>query len=299
MSAVRDEGDRRRGILLLILSASLFGAVDGLSKMLADSQSIGQIVIARYALALPVVIVWTAPSAWHRLFHTQRPGAQILRALLPLGVSYTMVLAVRYLPLAEATAILFAGPILVVALSALVLGERVGAASWIGVLVGFAGVLIVARPGMGAFSAYAVFPALSAIFFACFQVMTRHLVSNGEDPNATLMWTLATGTVLTLPVTILTWVPVDWTAAGLMLALGLVFGVAQALMVQAFRHAPASVLSPFSYIQIIAAAIFGVVVFGAVPDIWTFLGVALIIGAGAYVARRQARDRTSLPESAE
>src|SRR4051794_20007310 len=134
--------DRLRGILLLVLSASLFAVVDGLSKILADGQSVGQIVWARYAFALPVLIATTAPARWPGLFRTARPVDQVIRGSVPLVISSAMVLAVRYLPLAEATVILYAGPFLVVALSGPFLGERVRLASWAGVCAGFLAVLL-------------------------------------------------------------------------------------------------------------------------------------------------------------
>ena len=279
--------ERLRGILFIILSASSFAAVDGLSKVLADTQSVGQIVWARYALALPVLILTTPRAHWRTLFKTTRPASQLSRGLMPLAVSGTMVLAVRYLPLAEATVILFSAPFLVVALSVPFLGERVHPASWVGVVVGFAAVLLVARPGFGEISKYTIFPLAAAVFFALFQLVTRRLAATGERAQTTLAWTLAVGTVAATPVALMTWAPVTPSAWLLMIALGVVFGLAQAFMVRAFAHAPAGVLAPFGYAQIIAATIFGMIVFGAIPDVWTLLGVAMIIAAGVYVARSQ------------
>jgi drug/metabolite transporter (DMT)-like permease len=293
--------DRLRGIAILIASASLFGAVDGISKILAETQSLGQIVLTRYALAVPVLLAATPRAEWRTLFHTERSGMQVLRACAPIVISFAMVLAVRYLPLADATAILFAGPFLVVALSAPLLGERVALSSWIGVIVGFAAVLIVARPGFSDLSRYVVFPLTAAVFYALFQLITRRLAAAGENPNTTLAWTLATGTLFAAPIAFLTWIPPSLTAWLLMIALGLVFGAAQALLVRAFRHAPANVLTPFSYTQILAATVFGMLVFGAVPDRWTLIGIALLIGAGVYVVRGQANARRAaiLPEAGQ
>lgn len=277
--------DRLRGILLLVASASLYGAVDGISKLLADSQSIGQIVWARYALALPVLILTTRRSEWSSLFRTRTPKMQIIRGITPLFISSTMVAAVRHLPLAEATVILFAGPFLVVALSAPLLGEKVSRRSWIAVTVGFAAVLLVMQPGFGDLSFFVLFPLAAAVFFALFQLFTRRLGAAGELPSTTLAWTLAIGGLVATPVAALTWEPVDGETWLLMIGLGAVFGVAQTLMIRAFAHAPAAVLTPFSYAQIIAAVIFGILVFGAVPDTLTFVGMALIIAAGIAVAR--------------
>jgi drug/metabolite transporter (DMT)-like permease len=287
MPAPDDARARLYGILLVNISSSLFGVVDGLSKLLADKQSVGQIVAARYVLALPVLIATIRPADWRRLFRTAVPKLQIVRGLVPVVISVSMVLAVRHLPLAEATVVLFTGPFLVVALSAPLLGERVRPASWIGVGVGFAAVLIVARPGFNGLSGYVLLPLIAAVFYALFQLATRGLGRAGEAPHTTLAWTLATGALLAVPLAAFTWAPVDLRAVLLLVALGLVFGLAQTTMIRAFRLAPASLLTPFSYAQLVAAAIFGMVVFSAVPDVATWFGIALIIGAGAYVVRSQ------------
>lgn len=274
-----------RGIVLLVLAVSLFGAVDGLSKILVDTQSFGQIVFARYALALPMLMLVIGPSAWGGLFRTSRPGLQIVRGLAPLIIGGTMVIGVHYLPLAEATVILFAGPFMVVALSGRFLGEKVGVSSWIGVAVGFLAVLVVARPGLGAVSGYAIFPFIGAVFYALFQLLTRQLAAAGEQPNVTLAWTLAVGLLISAPLAYVQWVPVSGTMWLTALALGVVFALGQLLMVRAFAHAPANVLTPFSYTQIIAATVFGIFAFGDFPDFWTMVGMAMIVAAGVYVMR--------------
>ena len=148
MASRNEARERLIGIVLVIASASIFACVDGFSKMLAETNSVAQIVWTRYALALPILLVTTRPAGYSALFRTRRPGLQILRGLAPLVVSVCMVFGVHYLPLAEATVILFAAPFLVAALSVPLLGERVHASSWIAVAIGFAAVLIVARPGI-------------------------------------------------------------------------------------------------------------------------------------------------------
>jgi drug/metabolite transporter (DMT)-like permease len=276
-----------RGIILIVAASAVFAAVDGLSKILAEAQSVGQIVWARYALALPVLFAATPPSEWASLFRTRRPLMQVVRGLTPLTISVGMVLGVRYLPLADATVMLFAGPFILVALVPL-LGERVHPSSWIGVGVGFLAVLIVARPGFSAFSHYAVFPLASAIFYAILQLITRSLGAAGEKPTTTLAWTLAVGCIASTPMAAVSWAPLTFNGWLLMIGLGFVFGISQLLMIRAFTYAPAGVLAPFNYVQVVAAVLFGVVVFGDVPDRWTLLGIAMIIGAGIYVVRRRA-----------
>ncbi|MCB1503091.1 MAG: DMT family transporter [Bauldia sp.] len=278
-----------RGIVLIILSAAVFALVDALSKLLADTQSVWQIVWARYAVALPILLLMTPPAERRALLRTPHPWRQIARGLAPLGVSSTMVLGVRHLPLAEATVILFASPFAIVALAGPLLGERVRPSSWIGVVVGFTAVLIVARPGLGHVSYYALFPLAAAAFYTLYQLLTRQLATLGERPFTTLIWTLATGTVISTPLAVVTWQPVTTTAWGLIVALGLVFALAQALMISAYVNAPAGVLAPFSYVQIVSATGLGILIFHAVPDLWTLLGVVMIIGAGVFVAHMQRR----------
>ena len=155
------------------------------------------------------------------------------------------------------------------------LKERVRLASWLGVAIGFLAVLIVAQPGLGGLSFFAIFPLAGAIFYALFQILTRRLAALGEDPNTTLAWTLGVGTLASAPFALWTWVPLDAHAWLLALSLGLAYGAGQLLLVRAFAYAPASILTPFSYAQIISATLFGLVVFHDVPNMTTLVGIAM------------------------
>jgi len=282
---------RSRAILLLIVAVSCFGAVDGFSKLLVDSQSFGQIMLARYAPALVALLAVSGPGSWRGMYSTHRPGLQVIRGLSPVCVGGLMVFAVRYLPLAEATVILFAGPFIVVALSQRMLGEQVDPASWIAVAIGFLAVLIVARPGIDALSKYTIFPAAAAVFYAILQLLSRRLGSMGELPRTTVAWTLLVGTLVSLPLAVMDWRSADLYHWVILLCLGVSFGCGQLFLTKAFSLAPANVLTPFSYVQIVSAAIFGWLVFHNVPDAWTISGMVLIVSAGVYVFRR--RDSSS------
>ena len=279
--------ERSSAILLLIVAVSCFGAVDGFSKILVDSQSFGQIMLARYAPALVALLVASGPGSWRGMYSTRRPGLQVIRGLSPVCVGGLMVFAVRYLPLAEATVILFAGPFIVVALSQRMLGEQVDPASWIAVAIGFLAVLIVARPGIDALSKYTIFPAAAAVFYAILQLLSRRLASLGELPRTTVAWTLLVGTLVSLPLAMLDWRSPDLYHWVILLCLGVSFGSGQLLLTKAFALAPANVLTPFSYVQIVSAAIFGWLVFHNVPDVWTISGMVLIVSAGVYVFGRR------------
>lgn len=278
---------RAWGIVLLVAAVSCFGAVDGFSKILIETQSFGQIMLARYAPALAALLIATGPPRWKALFETRRPGLQVIRGLSPVCVGGLMVFAVRYLPLAEATVILFAGPFIVVALSQRMLGEQVDPASWIAVAIGFLAVVLVARPGIDALSKYTIFPAAAAVFYAMLQLLSRRLGSMGELPSTTVAWTLLVGTVISLPLAVMDWRSPDFYHWVILLCLGASFGVGQHFLTKAFALAPANVLTPFSYFQIVSAAIFGWLVFNHTPDVWTILGMALIVSAGVYVFRRK------------
>lgn len=273
-------------VLLLIAGVILFAVMDGLTKLLSGAYPAVQLVWARYAFAVPLVLVAARPAAWPALFHCARPGLQAGRSVLPVLANTTAVLGLGLMPLADATAISFVSPLLVVALSVPLLGERVSAQSWIGVAAGFVGILVIVRPGAGTIAWAALLPLATAFLFGLYQVLTG-LVSRGDRPIVTLAWTIAVGLALISPLLPYCWQPVrraDWPVLGLS---GLLFGAGQFLLIRAYALAPASLLAPFSYVQILAAVVFGIVMFGDVPDLVTLLGMGIVTAAGIYVLRGQ------------
>ena len=273
-------------VLLLTCGVVLFAVMDGISKLMSAESSVVQLVWARYMFAVPVVLAATKPSAWLRLLQSERPGLQVGRSLLPVLANTTAVIALGLMPLADATAITFIYPLLVVALSVPLLGERVSARSWLGVAAGFVGILVMARPGAGTIAWTGLFPLATAFFFALYQVLTR-LVSCEDRPVVTLAWTIAAGLAVTTALLPFRWNHVDGPDWLLLILSGILFGLGQLLLIRAFAMAPAAVLAPFSYVQIIAAVVFGALVFGQLPDTWTLAGITLVVLAGVYVLRRQ------------
>jgi drug/metabolite transporter (DMT)-like permease len=203
---------------------------------------------------------------------------------MPVLASFAVVAGLALLPLAEVTALTFASPLLVVALSAPILGERTSIHDWLGVALGFVGILIIVRPGSGALAWAALFPLACAACFALFQLTTR-LVGRSDHPAATLAWTILVGLVVTTPMLLLDWRSAAPQAWLLLAASGLCFGVAQYCLTLAFREAPAALLAPFTYTQLVPAVLLGVILFGAIPDLWAGIGTAIVIGAGLYVLR--------------
>jgi drug/metabolite transporter (DMT)-like permease len=155
--------------------------------------------------------------------------------------------------------------------------------------VGFVAVLIVARPGFSALSQFAVYPLVAAVFFALLQIATRRLAAAGEPPRRTLAWTLVSGTLVVTPFAFWDWQPPDPNTWLLLIALGGTFGVAQLTQIAGLARAPASLVAPLAYVQIIAAVAFGYLVFGEIPDLWSFVGIVMIFGAGLYVVRNRRR----------
>lgn len=272
------------GVACVIAGVTLFAVQDAAGKLLAESQSVVQIVWARYVFALPVLLLATPRRAWAGLLRVSRPGLQAARALLPVLASFAIVLGLIFLPLAEVTVLTFASPLLVAALSAPILGERVSLRDWLGILLGFVGIVILVRPGTDAFAWASIFPLACAAFFALFQLTTR-LVGRSDPPTATLAWTLVIGFIVTTILLPLDWRPATPAAWGLMVLTGFCFGGAQYFLIRAYNHAPAALLAPFTYTQIVPATLLGLIVFGTVPDAVAWLGTAIVIGAGLMVLR--------------
>ena len=280
---------RIAAILLTALGVTFFAIIDSLAKHLEPDYSVVQIVWARYAFAVPVILAFARPATWPSLLRSGQTPMQIARALLPLLASVVVVFGLAKIPLAEFTAISFAAPLIVVALSAPMLKERITIHSWIGVLLGFFGVVVIVRPGAGVIAWAAIYPLALALFFALYQITTR-LVSRGDAPMVTLAWTIAVGLVLTTPLLPFSWHPVSGDGWLLLALSGICFGLSHLVLIRAFAMAPAAVLTPFTYVQIVAATALGIAVFGDVPDGWALAGMGLIALAGMYVLRRQASE---------
>jgi drug/metabolite transporter (DMT)-like permease len=155
------------------------------------------------------------------------------------------------------------------------------------VALGFAAVIVVARPGGSDLSVYAVFPAIAALFYAALQLMSRQLAMRGESTGTTLAWTLAVGIVVSIPLALADWRAVTTQGWLLGAALGATFGAGQLLLARAFTLAPANLLAPLAYAQILGAALFGLAVYAEVPDRWTLAGIAMIVASALLVLRHR------------
>lgn len=258
-----------------------------LAKYLTDGYDVPQILWARYIFFLLPLLILVSPTKWSTMARTNRPLLQIGRALLVLLSGGLFVVALRTLPLANATLIMFVMPLFLTILSIPLLGERVRLPQWIAVSCGFLGVTIAIGSNESAFQWSSLLVLSAAFLIALYQISTRFL---GRDatPRCTLFYTGAVGTVLmtlTLPFFWQTPTLEGWL---LMVALGLTYGAGQYLWILALTQAKASILAPFVYTKIIVAALLGLLVFGEVPSLRTWIGGVIIIGAGLFVVRRTA-----------
>jgi len=274
-----------RGILFLIASTVVFSVADVITKQLASTLPPPEVAWMRYVtfalVAIPVVLAKGGPA----LLRSRRPGLQAIRGLGMVGSSLLFIASLPYLPVADATAIFFVSPILIMALSVVVLGETVGWRRWTAAAVGFVGVMVVVRPGTGAFQAAALLPIAAASSWAVGAVVTRKI--GGDHAFTTLAWSSLVGTFVLSALMPFTWVTPDTAEIAMGLAMGILFAIGHWLIVLAYRHGNASLIAPFSYVQLIWAGTLGYLAFGSVPDAWTVVGAGIIALSGLYTAYRE------------
>ncbi len=283
----------------LIVGAVLcFTLLDATVKHLADRYPIPLLVWVRYTVQLLAILVWLLPRMGAGMFRTARPGLHVARAaLLPVS-SLCSWYALRYLPLAEATAINYATPILVVVMAVIFLGERMTRPRIALVLAGIAGMFLIVRPGSAVFQGAALLALASATCYAIFQILTRLLA--GEDSRVLMAYPAIVGTLamtVLLPL-IGTDVAMPLADAALMVMGGLLGTFGHFLFVLAFQRAPASALTPFTYTHLVWATLVGWLAFGNFPDAWTIAGMAVIGGSGLLIVqheRRRAKSATQEP----
>jgi drug/metabolite transporter (DMT)-like permease len=223
------------------------------------------------------------------MFRTAFPGIQVARGVLLTAGTIFIVLAYRSMPIAEAQAISFIHPVLLTLLAVVFLGEKVGRRGWTAVLIGFSGVLIIVRPGGGLFTPAALLPLGLALCFSSYQMLTR-IIANKESSINSLFCVLLVGSVA-----MSVWLPFAWvdpTPKGTLFfaLIGITSGIGHYSTIKALEYAPASLLAPFAYVQLLWVTILGIVVFGDYPDGITVIGMAIVVAGGLLVATsRQAR----------
>ena len=245
-------------------------------------------------ILLPIVL---APASGNPM-RSARPLLQVFRGLGLLCSSIFFIMALGYLPIAEATATGFISPLFVTGLSVLFLGEKVGLRRWTATIAGLVGVLIIVRPGTAAFQPGTIFPIISALGWATALVLTRK-ISGADRAITTMAFSAITGFLVLSVIVPFYWITPSWTQIALGVGIGVAATVGHWIVVLAFRFADASVLAPFSYVQLVWVTLIGFFVFGEAPDAVTFAGAAIIIASGVYTAHRERVRRAQVTAPAE
>jgi len=295
LSTTTDSRHRLIGIALMCGAVACFAFLDTTAKYLSHSMDTLQVVWARYMSAFVLTLFISNPVSRPGLVHTSRPALQVGRAALLLLSSVFNFLALRFLQLDEVLAIMFSQPFLVAILAGPMLGEWVGWRRWIAIGAGFVGVLVVTRPGYGGMHPAALYAVAGALCLALYGIATRALARTDSN-ETTLFYSNMVGALLMLPVLPLVWTnPGDWFLVGLMVLMGVFASVGHYLLIAGHRGAPASVLAPFMYTQLVWVAALGYLVFGNVPNRWTLAGATIVIASGLYLFHRE-RVRGKVPQ---
>lgn len=280
------------GVLLILVSCLTLASHDGLSKHLTQLYPVFLVIWARYMSQTALMLALFTPRMGRRVFHTLRPKLQFCRGLSLISVSMLFISGLSYIPLAEATAVIFLAPLMVTIASRL-LGEQVSGAQWLAVGCGLIGVMIIVRPGGALFTPAILLPFGAALCFTVYQLITRRL-SATDHPVTSNFITSLVGSVVMSVLVIFNWQTPTLHDGLLMAALGAMAMSGHLLLTNAFRFASAAALAPFTYSQIIFAGVVGMFAFGHTPDLGAMIGMAIIITSGlvmAYVQGRQPRPR--------
>jgi drug/metabolite transporter (DMT)-like permease len=287
-----------KGIALILASTVFLGTSDVTAKYLSATLPSIEIAWIRFLAFALIMSPAMLPGSPLFALRTERPGLQVMRGVALLGSSLFFISGLRFLPIAEASATGFVAPLFVTALSIVFLGERVGLRRWLATAVGLIGVLIILRPGTGAFHPAAFFPIISALAWAATLIMTR-MMSGREHAITTMTYSSIAGVCILSALVPFVWVTPSWHDILFGVFIGIASTAGQWIVVLAFRYADASVLAPFSYTQLLWVSILGFLIFGEIPDIWTVIGAAFIVASGLYTAHRERVRRLQISVQAE
>jgi len=278
------------GIVSILLSAVVFAPLSQTAtKYLSSEFPIVQIMFFRALGQTLWMLLFFMPKHGVSMFRSNKPKLQIARSVLLFVSGIFWIAAVAKLPLATASAINFTAPMMVVILSVPLLGERVGIHRWTAVVIGFIGALVVIRPGTGAVPPEIGLLLIAAFLFAVYQILTRKVAGADSEATTSIYTVLAAlfVTPLLLPWNYVSPAPGDWAVYGAFVAMGLLGGVRHLFVVKAYANAPASLISPFFYCELVGVTVLGFLVFGDLPDRWTVIGALIIVLGGLYIARRE------------
>lgn len=294
-SVTSDQATVSRGLALMAIAMLVVPSMDILGKLL--SKEINGIQVAQWRFGIQAVLIlpfllWMKGG---RSFLPNRIGLNVIRAVLMAGAVTSFFTALRWMPVPDAIAVFFVEPLILTIMSAVFLKEHIGWRRRCAVAVGFIGALIVIQPSYAVFGAVSLLPILTAFLFATYLLLTKKLAAT-EDPLTMqffsgvigfvfLALVAGTGAAAGISILAIVWPsPVQWV---MLAGVGVIATVCHLMIVHAFKRAPASVLAPFQYLEIVSATILSYLVFQDVPNAWKWLGISIIIASGLYVWWRE------------
>jgi drug/metabolite transporter (DMT)-like permease len=288
----RQDPDRLRAILLMVVSITLFSALDTAAKYLVvyDKLTVAQVVWSRFVvqfMALLVLVPAFGVLSVPQLFRTGHLKLQLIRSVLMVATTLFNFLALQFLRLDQTITIVFLAPLMVALLAGPLLGEWVGWRRLVAIAVGFAGILIAVRPGLGGVPPAVLYSFAAMLAYALFMLLTRYMAAF-DPPMVTLFYSMFAGTIFGAPLALENWnTPPDALAWVLLGSLGILGGLGHWLFLHAYRLAPASAVAPFLYFQLLSMIAFGYAVFGDLPDVWTLTGASIVVASGIYLFHRE------------
>ena len=292
------------GILLMVGFSLIAPLMDSFAKLIGDAVAVGQIAATRFLVQSAILLPLAAVMGWMHRPGRIEIGLHLARSALLMVATAFFFTAVRYMPIADAIAIFFVEPFILTLLGGWLLGEQVGPRRYVACMVGFGGALLIIQPSFQELGAVALLPLVTALCFAFYMILTRRMATR-MHPITLQAYTGLAALILAVPVL---WAfdgsgvgPLDpvWPEMRelkLLAALGLIATISHVCISFALSLAPASVLAPLQYLEIVGATVFGFYIFGDLPDGLTFVGIALIVGSGLYVfVRERAMQRRPTP----
>ncbi len=299
-SALTPTSDLARAVALMIIAVTVFSGLDTTAKYVGTVSGVpvAQLIWLRFFVQFLLLLVFVPALgvlSLGDLFRTKRPGWQAARSVMMALTTVFNFVALQYLRLDQTVTIMFLSPLLVALLAGPLQGEWVGLRRFVAILAGFAGILIVVRPGFAQFDPALLYSFAAMAAYVVFALITRHIA--GDDPPlVTLFFSLFAGVILGLPFAAADW---QWEFSLqtwlLLLSMGVLGGLGHYLFILAYRLAPAGIITPFMYLQIISMAALGYFVFGDVPDGWTAVGSAVIVASGVYLFHRERVVKSQAP----
>ncbi len=273
------------GILLTILAGSSMAVMDGISKYLANSFDIVQVLWSRYFFHAIIVIVYLLLTKSRAVFLTNRPKIQLQRSFALFAATAAMYTSLKYLPLADAASVQHVAPVLVTIISGLFLGEKIGIRRYLAVVAAFVGMLIIVQPGAD-FRWPILLPLITAFMLSAFLIQTRQL-QGVDDAYTTLFYSTLVGVVVFIMIAPFFWRQPTFPEFLLMVAQGSLGAVGHLALIKGFQYATASVLSPFLYSQLLVSVILSVTYFADPATLAMLVGAGLIVASGIYIWHRE------------